>query len=529
VVALVLSALVSDPRGADPDGAPAAGEVGKVAGLTAGRGPIRALLSWGKLDMLRYSGDYREEQVRLLRELYVLYQARAGRGGYYGYSYGDDRSIEFSAVSSPQLWRLLDEAAAVGLRLVYQGKRGELPGYDDAEFCLDVTRDPDGGLRIVPVIRTDGGEPATPVAFIGAEGHGVVCADRAEVAGGEPGSWRFRLARLTRPVPPPLQKMALEGESLQVPTAEEPRFRDRYYPRLRHAATVISSDGSFTPPVISGPNLVLRANYRGDHDLDVSWEWAYRIGDSPLRAPLEADGPGDRYRDPAAERALLARLGFPLDRYGLLKPDSHGSAGPGRPALAPHTRLAGIDTMRFTTELLPLLADEPGLILEVSGEPVDYREAGDSLQITVSADELAGEADWFDLDVTITVEGRPVPFLEVFLALSRGEPHLLLPDGAALPAGRVRLAGVLVGAPAGRDPGRRHGTGQNTAVPRPDQPRQAVPPTGPPTGRPGGRTVPDRRADQCGGELGRRGRTVHAGPAGGPGNGHRGPARRESR
>ena len=28
------------------------------------------------------------------------------------------------------------------------------------------------------------------------------------------------------------------------------------------------------------------------------------------------------------------------------------------------------------------------------------------------------------------MDGRPVPFLDVFLALSRGEPHLLLPDGA---------------------------------------------------------------------------------------------------
>ena len=48
----------------------------------------------------------------------------------------------------------------------------------------------------------------------------------------------------------------------------------------------------------------------------------------------------------------------------------------------------------------------------------------------MSAEELTGETDWFDLGVTITVEGHPVPFLEVFLALSRGEPHLLLPDGA---------------------------------------------------------------------------------------------------
>jgi superfamily II DNA or RNA helicase len=386
-------------------------------------------LSWSRLDTLRYSGDYREEQVRLLRELYVLYQARAGRGGYYGYSQGDERSIELSSVGSRQLWPLLDEAAAIGLRLVYPGKRGVLAGYEDAEFCLDVTRGPAGGLRIVSVIRADGEGAVVPVAFIGAEGHGAVCVGQAEAAGGEPGSWRFRLARLTRPVPPPLQRMALEGESLQVPVAEEPRFRDRYYPRLRHAATVVSSDGSFTPPVISGPDLVLRASYRGDHELEVIWEWAYRVGDSPLRAPLEADGLDDGYRDLAAEQALLARLDLPLSRYGLLGAD-HGMAGPGRPALASRTRLTGIDTMRFTTELLSLLAEEPGLIIEVSGEPADYREAGDSLQIAVSADELAGETDWFDLGVTITVEGRPVPFLEVFLALSRGEPHLLLPDGA---------------------------------------------------------------------------------------------------
>ena len=414
-------------------------------GKTAGHAPLRLIarmvrpgknggwiggdLAWGRLDMLRYSGDYREEQVRLLRELYVLYQARAGRSGYYGYPYGDDRSIELSSVGTRQLWPLLDEAAAAGLRLVYPGKRGVLAGYDYAEFCLDVTRDPAGGLRIVPVLRAGGEEPVVPVAFIGAEGHGAVCVDRAEAASGEPGGWRFRLARLTRPVPPPLQQMALGAESLQVPAAEQPRFRDRYYPRLRRAAAVISSDGSFTPPAISGPDLVLRADYNGGHELEVSWEWAYRVGDSPLRAPLEAEGPDDGYRDLAAERALLVRLDLPLDRYGLRRP-TDGRPGAGLPALAPRTRLTGIDTMRFTTELLPLLADQPGLILEVSGEPADYREAGDSLQIAVSADELSGETDWFDLGVTITVEGRLVPFLEVFLALSRGEPHLLLPDGA---------------------------------------------------------------------------------------------------
>ena len=74
---------------------------GKNGGWVAGD------LNWGKLDMLRYSGDYREEQVRLLRELYVLYQARAGRGGYYGYSYGD-------AVNLVLLGRLTAALAVAG-------------------------------------------------------------------------------------------------------------------------------------------------------------------------------------------------------------------------------------------------------------------------------------------------------------------------------------------------------------------------------------------------------------------------------
>ena len=181
-------------------------------------------------------------------------------------------------------------------------------------------------------------------------------------------------------------------------------------------ATVISSDGSFTPPVISDPTLVLRASYGDGHDVHVDWEWAYQVGDSRVRAELY-HAPGDTgYRDPEAERAVLDSL-----RLGGL---------PGNPALVPSSQLGGLDTMRFTTELLPLLTGQPGVAVEVTGEPADYREAGDSLRIGVSTDEIAGEVDWFDLGITITVEGREVPFTDVFTALSRGESHLLLPDGA---------------------------------------------------------------------------------------------------
>ena len=86
----------------------------------------------------------------------------------------------------------------------------------------------------------------------------------------------------------------------------------------------------------------------------------------------------------------VAGLGLPLDRYGLTGQGA-GQAGAAAPALLPRTRLTGIETMRFSTELLPLLADQPGVTVEVTGEPADYREAGDTLRITVSTDETAGQ------------------------------------------------------------------------------------------------------------------------------------------
>src|SRR5207237_1275792 len=70
------------------------------------------------------------------------------------------------------------------------------------------------------------------------------------------------------------------------------------------------------------------------------------------------------------------------------------------------------------------------LAWEVQGDPVDYGDVGDSLAIGVSTADVAGERDWFDLGVTITVAGRDVPLGEVFVALARGESHMLLDDGA---------------------------------------------------------------------------------------------------
>jgi superfamily II DNA or RNA helicase len=393
-------------------------------------------LNWGKLDSLQFYGNYSAAKVRLLREMYAMYRLRGGYQAWYP-GYGDERYIDLTTFESRQLWPMLDEAQAIGLPLIQAGQAGPVEPYRRAELCLDVTRGRDGGLVIIPELSIDGQTAeALPLAFIGSEGHGLVYADLDDTERAKPAAWPLRLARLSRPVPEQLQRMTLRHAPLTVPAEAVAAFREKYYPRLRHAATIISSDDSFTPPEISGPTLLLRAAYGAGHDLDVCWEWAYHIGDARVTAAADSVPAHDGYRDTEAERTALASLDLPLERFGLVRP----AAGPDQPsAVAQRARLGGTDTMRFTTELLPLLNSQPGVTVEVSGEPADYREAGDSLRIGVSADEIADDSDWFDLGITITVEGREVPFLDVFTALARGESHLLLDDGAYFSLGKPEL------------------------------------------------------------------------------------------
>jgi len=439
-----LLALVDAPA-ARATGNPLAIELALDAGGGPGRGARRLLarlmrpgarggwvngsLNWSGLDSWQVqNGGYRPDHLALVRELYLVYRAREGRPLYY-YGYSGERTLELSCCESPQLWSLLDEAARLRLTLIHANpKLGEVRCDQDGEIVLNVTDHGEQGSLVAAVVRIDGEDAheLEPVLFLGSSGHGIVCAERADIApGGSPESWRLRLVRLARPAAPQLQRMVLDREPLEVPASERDRFAEELCPALRHVAPVVSSDGSFTPPEIPAPTLVLRASYGAGHAVEAGWEWAYRVGDTVRRAALGANGGGPRFRDLDAERAILADTvlsGTGLERFGLLDQA-------GRPADSP-VALTGLDSMRLTTEGLPQLERWPGIDVEVAGEPADYRDVGDSLAIGVSTAEVAGERDWFDLGVTISVEGRELPFAEVFVALARGESHMLLADGA---------------------------------------------------------------------------------------------------
>jgi superfamily II DNA or RNA helicase len=389
-------------------------------------GWVNGFLAWSGLDSWHVrDGGYRSDHLALVRELYAVHRARDGRAYYY--SYGTDKTLDLSDCDSPQVWSLLEEAARIGLVLVHaKPGLGEVRCDQRGEVLIDVTRDGDGSL-VCAVVRVDGedADELEPVLFLGPGGHGVVCAERA-AAGRGPDDGRLRLVRLGRRTAPPLQRMVLQQSRLRIPADELDRFGDELCPALRSVARVVSSDGSFTPPEVSAPKLALRASYGAGHAVEVGWEWAYQVGSSARRAALAGNGDGPGFRDLDAERAILADTvlsGTGLEDFGLLD-------DAGRPAGVGAVSLTGLDSMRLTTEALPRLAQRPGIAVDADGEPADYRDVGDSLSIGVSTTGIAGERDWFDLGVTLNVDGRELPFAEVFVALASGESQLLLDDGA---------------------------------------------------------------------------------------------------
>ena len=133
-------------------------------------------------------------------------------------------------------------------------------------------------------------------------------------------------------------------------------------------------------------------------------------------------------RDLDAERELAADIDAPLECCGL-----RDDAGALTAAI-----LGGVDTMRFATELQPLLADAGGVIVEIAGQPADYREAGGSLQIGVSTASVTGDTDWFDLRITIRVEGKKIPLPSCSPRSPPATTYLLLADGAYYRARQAR-------------------------------------------------------------------------------------------
>ena len=387
---------------------------------------VRSGVGWRDLSF-RWGAHGRVEAHR--EALHAIYQAHQPSA----YAYND--TALFLDEFGPALWPLLRAAVDAGVPLVHATPSAGAVVLADAPatVSLDLTWDDDGTLRATPAVAVPGHESlpdgGSGVSVVGRPGHGVVLdlAPHLSRGGrGAPGGSAVALvlAPLTRPLTTKASNLLAAGE-LEVPEEDVDRFLAEYYPTLSRLVTVRSSDGSVELPTVAAPRLGLTLTYEPDHQLSLDWAFLYDVGGTTRRVPIDAGrGPG---RDRSAEQRLLREVELPPSLQ----------AGGGLPGPAGSVRVRGLDAALFVEETLPGLVEQ-GVEVDVVGTPVEYRRSDSAPVIRVSATD-AEEGDWFDLGVTVEIDGEHVPFESLFIALVRGDSHLILPSGTYFGLDRPEL------------------------------------------------------------------------------------------
>ena len=410
---------------------------------------VRTGVTWSTLpyvSQVRTAAGRRQQ--RLLNEFLAL----AGGDPRYAYVYGN-QGIDLLQVASPRVWDVLTDARDAGVAFVQSGRQAApIVLHDPVDACLVARRDP-AGLQLEPRILTRDGTsiPRDRTFPLGAEPSALAWwhdnpAGRG--AGGGPGAGpgALHLAPVPRSVAPQLAAL-MPIRSLQVPADDEQTFFADYYPEL--ARTVeIRPVGDIGLPQAEPPVLVLTVRPLQVDRVGVEWHWQYRLGTACRTEPLwppdglhRAAGGRPDERDPEAEFQLLDTvLSMLSDLPQLVDSADQPEPEPAPRRLRPVTEVTGMAAVHLITGLLPALAQVDRVLVELTAEPATYRAAAAAPVLALGPATDKTERDWFDLTVSVSVDGEQVVFQQLFTALAEGHSHFLLPSGTFFPLDDPRFA-----------------------------------------------------------------------------------------
>lgn len=291
---------------------------------------------------------------------------------------------------NPLVWELIAQGEALGVPLVAPGT-GSARLAGEASLALDAVRTPEG-FRVAPLLTLDG-QPFAVAAANAVGDHGVwVTVDSPA---------HVLLAPFRTAADPAL----LARDPLLVPAEAEEELRTRWLPALQDRFAVVSSDHSVRLPEPRPPQLVLTIRTAAAGGATLGWRWERPGGGPPP--------------DPSAVVAVLPPGWWPA-----------------RGVPAPRS-LSEEEALDFAAEVVPALAALPDVVVEHLGAPPPVILSGEPL-IGVQV-APAERADWFDLGVTVTVDGRAIPFGPLFRAVASGKRRLKLVDGTVLSLAHPRL------------------------------------------------------------------------------------------
>jgi len=444
------------PGAAGSRGSRSGSGAGSLALRPAKRGKsgkwIRTGVSWSTL---RYHGyaDGRsardERHVELLQELLLI--VAQDLNGYYGY--GSPNALNLEQVTSRRVWDILAEAQDAGLPMVRSGA-GEPPVVFVPEPASCEVAAGRGGrhgrdLQLAAEIRVGERRPRPDaVLLVGDPGHGLAwwAEDGVHELPHARGCGPLFLARFDGSVDRDLA--GLLTDPIRVPDSEEQQFFRDYYPGLHRRYRIVAVDPSVELPEVEPTRLALAVRTSAGAGLDLAWAWeSGAIGaraTETLYGGVQTGGDVEvRHRTDLLKTARDLVDAVPAVRESLL---DRGPLG----RLEPAVTVSGMAMVTFVEQVLPALQALDGLsvTIDLDGPLPAFRPAEGPARVTFasdSADEGSGSGltqanDWFDLAVTVSVDGEEVPFVPLFTALAQGEEYYVAPSGTYLRLDAPELA-----------------------------------------------------------------------------------------
>lgn len=353
---------------------------------------IKGGVSWDALR--RPTTEYDPAQTRWFAELHSIGRDVRSFGAFSDVS----EWLTLDDIESSLLWPHLASASDLGIPFVATKRGATVAQASTASVAVQAQRTAHG-LEIVPIVTIDGEQiPAATLRPVGRTGVYRFTVHRE----------RIDLVLAAVALPDPVPALLTAREAVTVPADDAEEFVREHLPRLARRVEIDAPGIDVAPP--PRPQLVLLVRFEPNHRLVYTLAWRY--GDGELRG---LDTTGDD-RDAEAEEAIRGRAEALWRDHA---PVDFASAG----------TLSGIDAAELASRLLPLLEAEADIRVEISGERPPYRELAGDPRIDITSVETT-DADWFDLGVVVTIDGRRVPFGTLFTALSRGRKKILLSDGA---------------------------------------------------------------------------------------------------
>ncbi len=389
------------------------------------RGWVKTGVDWDTIDR-PWDTTFAEPQRRALSAL------RQAHRGPTGYGYHTRPELLSLADFTPDVWQLLAAARDAGVTFVPVEPVSSVRLLDGPAEMVTRLR-PSGraaaggdtsqetGVELVTSLVAEGREWEVGAGtLIGEPAHGVAFG----------GNGTLVLGPLATPLSAAARVLLVRHPVLEIPASDVPAFTAGYLPGLRRALH-LDVDAELALPEVEPPVITLGVGFHPGHTTRLQWGFRYRAGDRVFDLGAAANPSDPPVRDPAAEAELLARL---PDQAWAIAPDQFGRA-----RLVPSAELVGADSATFVTDWLPVLQGLPGVEVELDGTPPDYRHTDAAPLVRVGVSDRAA-TDWFDLAVTVSIEGEEIEFAELFSALARGDSHLILDSGTWFSLDRPELA-----------------------------------------------------------------------------------------